>query len=249
MAGGKWHTLEINGGHVKEGPSTSFTIPAGPPGYADAQIDDYGRNRLFRHNPDTTLGLRARFSHTVDQLRGTAGFGFWNSPYGDPSNRRLVLPQAVWFFFASPPNILPFAPDPPANGWFAATINAEPRRSLPLIPLSPFILALNQFSNARRRLWPWVRQILSIDAAPLPIDMTTWHEYRLVWQANGCRFYVDEKLYLSTQAGPRGPLGFVCWLDNQYLILTPRGRFESGLCPINEEQWLEVSELTIEQLT
>ena len=24
-------------------------------------------------------------------------------------------------------------------------------------------------------------------------------------------------------AAPRGPLGFVCWLDNQYLILTPRG--------------------------
>ena len=242
--------LAIGGGRVATVGRLRFTLPAGVSGYADAQIDDYGSPRppgapRFAHRPGVALSLRARFSHPANELRGTAGFGFWNAPYGDPTTRRPALPAAAWFFFASPPNDLPFAPEP-GHGWFAATIDATTPRALAMIPLAPPILLLNQFAPLRRRLWPAVRRRLSIAAAPLAVDLRDWHDYRLAWRHDGCRFRVDGATVLTTPAAPRGPLGFVCWLDNQYLVLTPRGRFRAGVLPVAQEQWLEVADLMID---
>jgi hypothetical protein len=242
--------LEIGGGRVTGDDALRFMLPAGVTAYTDAQIDDYGSPRppsapRFAHRPGVALSLRARFSHPADELRGTAGFGFWNAPYGDPTTRRLALPAAVWFFFASPPNDLPFAPEP-GHGWFAATLDATTPRALAMIPLAPAVLLLNQFAPLRRRLWPAVRRRLGIHAAPLAVDMRQWHDYRLEWRRDGSRFFVDGAPVLTTPVAPRGPLGFVCWLDNQYLVLTPRGRFRAGLLPLAQEQWLEVSDLEIE---
>jgi len=238
--------LELNGGRVETGPATRFRLAAGRSGYADAQIDDYGgRDGRFIHRPGTTLSLQARFSHAAEALMGTAGFGFWNAPYGDPSRRRPSLPQAAWFFFASPPNDLPFAPESPGRGWFAATLDAGTTAALALIPASPFVLALNQFAAVRARLWPAVRKRLGISAAPLTVDLRHWHEYRLAWQPESCRFWVDDRPILATPHAPRGPLGLVCWLDNQYLVLTPRGRFRAGTLRLADEQWMEVAGLQI----
>jgi hypothetical protein len=58
---------------------------------------------------------------------------------------------------------------------------------------------------------------------------------------------VDGDLLLQTPHSPRGPLGFVCWLDNQYMVATPRGRFAAGVLSTAGEQWLEVAELDIKQ--
>ncbi len=243
--------LEVGGGRVSTEGALRFTLPAGVTAYADAQLDDYGRPRppgapRFVHRPGVALSLRARFSHPADELRGTAGFGFWNAPYGDPTTRRLSLPAAAWFFFASPANDLPFAPEP-GHGWFAATIDATTPRALALIPLAPPVLLLNQFAPLRRRLWPSVRRRLGIHAAPLAVELRDWHDYRLEWRRDGGRFLVDGAPVLTTPTAPRGPLGFVCWLDNQYLVLTPRGRFRAGVLPVAREQWLEVSDLAILQ--
>lgn len=240
-----WHRLEINGGSIRDGTTLRFNLPIGISKYADAQIDDYGRSSAYVHQPGTWLHLRARFSHPADTLKGTAGFGFWNAPYGDPSTRRLKLPQAVWYFFASPPNDLPFAPGSPGRGWFAATINTTFARALAMIPVSPFALVLNQFSSTRQRIWPAVQKALANRFAPLPIDMTTWHDYYLFWGQDGCRFDVDGQCVLETPIVPEGPLGFVCWLDNQYLILSPRGRARAGILTLPEEQWMEVAELRL----
>lgn len=241
--------LELGGGRVASDGGLRFTLPAGASGYADAQLDDYGGPRppsapRFAHRPGVALSLRARFSHPAHELHGTAGFGFWNAPYGDPTTRRLALPAAAWFFFASAANDLPFAPEP-GHGWFAATIDATTPRALALIPLAPPVLLLNQFAPLRRRLWPAVGRRLGIAAAPLAVDLRDWRDYRLEWRGDGCRFLVDGAPVLTTPAAPRGPLGFVCWLDNQYLVLTPRGRFRAGVLPVAQEQWLEVSDLTI----
>jgi len=250
--------VALNGGHVgrrdvpggDEMPMTRLSLAPVAAGYANAQIDDYGgRGGAFRHAPGLTLDLRARFSHDAARLRGTAGFGFWNAPYGDRSRRRPALPQAVWFFFASPPNDLPFALEPDGRGWFAATLDAGARSALGLIPLAPAVLALNQFTPLRRRLWPGVRWRLGISAAPLAVDLRDWHDYRLAWRANGCRFFVDDRPVLATPHSPRGPLGFVCWFDNQYLVFTSRGRVRAGVLPITAEQWLEVAGLTMTPLT
>jgi hypothetical protein len=244
--------LTVGGGQVSGAETLRFTLPPGGPAYADAQIDDYGGARppgaaRFAHRPGVALSLRARFSHSAAELRGTAGFGFWNAPYGDPTQRRPSLPAAVWFFFASAANDLPFAP-PPGHGWFAATLDATTPRALAMAPLAPAVLLLNQFAPLRRRLWPAVRRRLGVHAAPPAVDLRHWHDYRLEWRREGCRFSVDGVPILTTPTAPRGPLGFVCWLDNQYLVLTPRGRFRAGALPVAEEQWLEVTDLAIRSL-
>jgi hypothetical protein len=237
--------LEVNGGQVLDGPVTRFLLPAGISGYADAQVDDYGQSANFRNRPGTILNIQARFSHPADSLLGTAGFGFWNAPYGDPSFKRLALPQAVWFFFASRPADLPFASGSPGRGWFAATIDASTSRALIAIASAPLMLVLNQITSLRRRLWPAFRHQLGIASVPLDLDLRSWHEYRLEWQKDHCRFEVDGQTVLLTEQSPRGPLGFVCWLDNQYLVLSPRGRFRAGTLALPEEQYMEVKELKL----
>jgi hypothetical protein len=94
-------------------------------------------------------------------------------------------------------------------------------------------------------LWPAVRRRLGIDAAFLGVDMREWHDYALQWRPAGCRFAVDGQIVLDTSFAPRGVLGFVCWLDNQYLALTPRGRFRAGTLLTTEPQWMEVADLSL----
>ncbi len=224
-------------------------LPPVASGYGDAQVDDYGRfssRQQYPWQPDTALRLKARFSHDVDGLLGTAGFGFWNAPFGDPTMRFPALPQATWFFFASSPNNLPFAPpDQPGRGWFAATVDCATPQALLLAPLAPAVLLLNQFAPLRRRLWPTLRQRLSISFAPLAVPMAAWHTYQLQWCPAGCTFCVDEAIVLETPHSPHGPLGFVCWIDNQYLVATVNGRFSWGTLSTHQSQWLEIDDFAL----
>lgn len=246
----QFRRLELNGGRVTNGQHLRLQLPAVAQGYADAQIDDYGQRRRRRHypwRPGVALQLRARFSHPVGRLVGTAGFGFWNAPFGDPTIRWPALPQATWFFFGSAPTDLPLAPEGPGRGWFAATLDATTATALALAPLAPVLLLLNHVDALRRRLWPLLRRGLGISYAQIQVDITQWHRYKVDWLPGGCRFFVDGDLLLQTPHSPRGPLGFVCWLDNQYMVATPRGRFAAGVLSTAGEQWLEVAELDIKQ--
>lgn len=244
--------LELNGGQVRADPFWSLILPPTPKGYADAQIDDYGLasngRGQYSWSPGTLLRLRARFSHPAEQLIGTAGFGFWNAPFGDPTVRRPALPQACWFFFASAPSDLPLAAAGPGRGWFAATIDAARSPALALIPLAPALLLLNQIAPLRRRIWPAIRRRLLISYAPVPASLQAWHEYTLSWTAAGCSFAVDGAPLLQTPYSPAGPLGFVCWLDNQYMVATATGRLRWGTLPTTSEQRLEVDGLNITRL-
>lgn len=240
--------LEVNGGRVEDGPSWRFELPVTTSGYADAQIDDYGgrRRRRYPWCAGTYMDLRARFSHAAGRLVGTAGFGFWNAPFGDPTMPWPALPQVCWFFYASAPGLLPFAPSGAGRGWFAATMDATSFKALLTAPLAPLIIVLDQVSALRRVLWPWVRRRLAISHALLDaVELVDWHAYRLEWRANGCRFSIDEEVVLETPHTPKGPLGFVCWLDNQYLVATATGRFRWGTLAVADRQWLEVSELKV----
>lgn len=226
--------------------------------YADAQLDDtHGRGRSdYRWQPTAThsvrLTLRARFSHPAEQFSGTAGFGFWNAPFGDPSVPWPSLPQATWFFLASPHCDLPLAPlqtdgsFAPGHGWFANTLDATRPRALALAPLALPTLLANRFTAVRRRWWPFVRQQLRLSFQPFPeLDITKWHTYRLDWRRENCTFWVDGSPVLLTPHSPQGPLGFVCWLDNQYLVLTGHGRVRWGTAPITTPQHLDLTDLTI----
>jgi hypothetical protein len=240
--------LEVNGGVVAEDSSLHFRLPPGNDGYADAQIDDYGNRsgrRGFLWRAGVSLQLEARFSHESGLLRGTAGFGFWNAPFADPTMKWPTLPQAVWFFYASPPSDLPLPVNGEGQGWFVGTIDAGTKTAVSTIPFAPIFLLLNRVRSFQLRFWPMIRRRLNISFKQLPYQMTEWHRYRLDWRSDGCLFYVDEVLVCQTAHSPRGPLGFVCWLDNQYLVLTRNGRFRWGTLSLTEPQWMEVKDLQI----
>jgi hypothetical protein len=95
-----------------------------------------------------------------------------------------------------------------------------------------------------RRLWPHIQRSLGIAETQIEVDMQDWHTYALEWQAGRARFSVDGILMLNCTA-PRGPLGFVAWLDNQYMVVTPWGRFGYGWLEAPGEQWMEIEDLEI----
>jgi hypothetical protein len=243
--------LQQGQGRVVTEAVTRLVLPPGG-GYANAQLDDYGRlgsRRAYPWRPGTRLSLRARFSGPQDELVGTAGFGFWNAPFGDPSIRRPALPQATWFFFASPPTDLPLPESGPGQGWFAATVDASRPQAVALAPLAPLVLLLNQSAALRQRIWPRLRQQLGVSFAPLAPPLDAWHNYELEWRPSGCTFAVDGEVVHATAHAPSGPLGLVIWIDNQYLVATPRGRLGWGVLPVPREQWLEISDLSVHPVT
>ncbi len=226
-------------------------IPAGPGGhYRLAQVDDYSRlpRRAFPWRPPLTLSLRARAS--AADLPGTWGFGLWNDPFslslglGGASQRFPALPNAAWFFFASPPNYLSFRDDLPAQGFLAATFRS-PALPAPLLALGSPLLTLAVLPPTARLLRLLLRQVIRQDAARLTIDVTAWHTYTLDWRADRVCLSVDGTAALDTQVAPRGPLSLVLWIDNQYAALPPRGRLRYGSLPNPEPAWIEIADLDI----
>src|SRR5438876_265781 len=202
--------------------------------YADAQIDDYaGRIRsAFPWSPPVRMIIRARSSLPAagpsststsgDILRGTAGFGFWNYPFsvrGDP----LMLPEAIWFFYASPPSNMALVSGMPGWGWKAQVIHSMRSgalvASIPLAATTAYGLLTGESRPAAR----WMQRLTGAREAFLAVEMTDWHTYTLEWQRSKAIFWVDDKLVLRAPQPPTRPLGFVAWLDNQFAIAIPRG--------------------------
>jgi hypothetical protein len=104
-----------------------------------------------------------------------------------------------------------------------------------------------------RALWPTIQRALKVREAAVDIDMTHWHTYLLEWDLARARFALVEEddtppsLILDAPS-PKGPLGFVMWLDNQYLVATPWGRLRWGLLDAPGRQWMEVTRISIEPL-
>ncbi len=215
--------------------------------YANAQIDDYqglARSR-FPWRPPLTLTVRARFSHESEQLSGTAGFGFWNDPFAMSGSRRLTLPRALWFFFAAPPSNMALAANVPGWGWKAATIDALRWPFAALLPTAPLGMLLVHSQKLYQRLWPIAQAAMAVDEAQVDASMTDWHLYRIIWGEKLTVFQVDGRFVLETRRSPAGPLGLVLWLDNQYMVVTPQGRFAHGLTAKKETQWLEIGEVAV----
>ncbi len=241
--------FEIGGGRVETGATQRLSTPPNPTGYVNAQLDDYhgAPRRLYPHRASMIVALRARFSHGVGVLKGTAGFGFWNAPFGDPTAPWPMLPSATWFFYASEPNRLPFLRG--QTGWFASTIDARWGQSALLLPTVVPVVLGNQIRPIFNKIWPPIERWLGISAEAVPVPMTEWHDYRLEWHETGSRFFVDDVMIHQTSASPRRPLGFVCWIDNQYMVATPRGRFGAGMVRTEQAQWMEIDGLRFGQST
>lgn len=247
--GAPWQPHIVGAGALEPtGDSLRFVVAGAHRRYADAQIDDYQSlpRRRFLWQPPLRLTVRARFSHPAGELRGTAGFGFWNDPFSMTWTRAPTLPRAVWFFYASPPSDMKLDVDVPGHGWKAATLDALRPAVFPLLPVAPLVALLMNLRPAYRALWPPIQRTICAREALIGADMTCWHTYALEWGSERACFAVDGTIALEDAPAPRGPLGFVMWLDNQYLVATPQGRLKWGVLDIPERQWMEVERLEIE---
>jgi hypothetical protein len=240
------------GGKVLQTDPTAWhlEIPRGPSGeYRLAQLDDYTAlsRKAFPWRPPLKLNLRMRAS--AHSIPGTWGFGLWNDPFGTAlikgtQFRLPTLPNAAWFFFASPPNYLSLRDDLPARGQLAATFQSPAKLPAGLIlslPLLPLILLppVARFlrSHARR----YVRQ----DTAELVLDPTAWHAYEIDWREELVNFRLDEQNIFETKVNPQGPLGLVIWVDNQYASLPPDGRLGYGTLVNEMAAWIQVDDLKL----
>jgi hypothetical protein len=229
-----------------------LSIPAGPAGqYRLAQLDDYMRlpRAALRWRPPLRLSLRARASQAG--LPGTWGFGLWNDPFsarlgvGGAARRLPALPNAAWFFYASPPNHLAFHDRHPAQGFLAATF-AAPALPAPALALAAPALPLLAWPPTGRLLRRLAARLVAEDAAALAADPTAWHAFALDWCAGRVCFAIDGQTVFETAISPRGPLGLVLWIDNQYAAFPPDGRLRFGNLANPEPAWLELAGAEVE---
>ncbi|MEM8534283.1 MAG: hypothetical protein AAGF95_25780 [Chloroflexota bacterium] len=242
-----WSYIRVGGGYtiVSDSGMRLLVRDARRPHYANAQIDDYGFSPKppFVWRPPLRLTVRARASEAI---AGTAGFGFWNNPFS-PLGGRPRLPAAIWFFYASPPSDMPLALDVPGNGWKVASIDATQPRALAWAPLTLPVLLLNRHPALYRRIWPSVQHALRIAESSISPLNNTWCTYTLDWYDDYARFAIDDMVVFETDCAPRGPLGFVAWIDSQWAVVTPWGRFGWGFLD-TATQWLDLQQIHIERL-
>jgi hypothetical protein len=225
-------------------------LPAGPGGsYRLAQLDDYTRRtrRHFPHRPPFTLELVARVS--AETLPGTWGFGLWNDPFGltfSPAGSMLrlpALPQAAWFFHASPPNWLSLQPGLPGEGFFAGVVHGRSNPAGVLAGLSHAGPGLLQ--RLASPLHSLATGLVAQEGVELSVDPTQEHGYCLEWRSQGVLFSVDEQTVLETPLQPGAPLGLVTWIDNQFLAWRVDTWPNWGTLE-NPPAWLEITSLSLQ---
>ena len=184
------------------------------------------------------------------------GIGVWNDPFsmgilnkaaGGRKTTMLrlpALPDAAWFFYASPPSYLSLRDDLPAQGWLAVTFQAK---RLPVVILAPLIIGfpLLFFPPGMRLVRRALSKVVQQDATLLKCDPSEWHQYALSWETENVTIQLDGQNVLETSAVPQSRLGLVIWLDNQYMALSPDGRIGYGMLPNLEPAWIEIRNLEI----
>ena len=158
-----------------------------------------------------------------------------------------MLPEAVWFFYASPPSNMALVPGIPGWGWKAQVVHTmRPASLAATFPLAATI-AFGLLTGETRPAARWMQKVSGACEAFLPVEMNEWHNYTLEWRRSEALFWVDDTLVLRSPQSPTRPLGFVAWLDNQYAVATPRGVLRFGTISSNP-QWLEMDSVKIESL-
>lgn len=213
--------------------------------YSLAQLDNYIRMRRshFPLQPPFSFELEARASGS--DLPGTWGFGLWNDPFsmglgaGGMSRILPVLPNAAWFFYASPENHLTLYDHLPGSGFLARTYRS------PLLPgvfslLTMLLFPLVISKWGRRFLRRAARLVVKEDAMFLDVTVGKWHRYGLEWQEKEVTFFIDGEAIFRTPISPRGKQGFALWMDNQYFRFDSSGRMAFGFLPVPDAQELQI---------
>jgi len=223
-----------------------LTIPAGPAGgYRLSQLDDHAHiaRKNYPYSLPFSMSLKARVSSA--SVPGTWGFGLWNDPFGfsfgpeDNFFRLPALPNALWFFYASPQNYLSFRDDKPARGFLAQAFRSPRFHRL-------LILAGMALPFSRKKTRQLLSNIIDEDSATISVDVTQWHTYRLEWSLTRSAFWADDVQVLESPVSPHPPLGLVIWIDNQYAAFHPDGRIAYGILE-GKEEWLEIESMEIKR--
>lgn len=251
---GSLQPLTTRGASVEALPGGGFrlSIPAGPAGkYRVAQLcDTQGLpRREFLWQVPFRLSLQARVS--AANLPGTWGFGLWNDPFSASLGvaggaRKLpALPNTAWFFHASPQNCLTLRDDLPGNGFLTAVFSSL---LTPALLLSPGILALPliAWKPAARLIRKAARGLIGESSAAHKLDETLRHAYGIEADSGGVSFSIDGAAVFRSEKLPRGRLGLVIWIDNQYAAYTQEGKLGYGMQENQAPAWLEIKDLKID---
>ena len=223
-------------------------IPPGEAGrYRLAQLDDYGglARGAFPWPGPVQISLRAKAASR--SVPGTWGFGFWNDPFGlavikGSKVRFPSLPNSAWFFFASDSNYLSIRDDLPSNGQLAATFQSPSKPPVKLLLGLP-LFSLVFVPPMARWLRRWLRQYIKQDARDFELDPCEWHSYEIERGQEKVTFKIDGQVIHETMTTPRGPLGLVIWIDNQYASWQPDGRIGYGTLANHDAAWLQIDDL------
>ena len=158
-----------------------------------------------------------------------------------------MLPESIWFFYASPPSNMALVPDVPGWGWKAQVVHSMRFSALPATIPTALTVAWARMTGTTQPAARWVQKLSGAHEALLPVEMDSWHTYSLEWHYTRARFWVDDILVLIVPEPPTRPLGFVAWLDNQYAVATPRGTIRFGFVA-SGPQWFEIDSVRIEHL-
>ncbi len=241
----------LGSGRIEHDHGWKFTItPTDARHYSNSQISDYATvpRRAYPWTAPLRMTVRAHASHSIDQMRGTGGFGFWNQLFM-PGQLLPRLPRAIWFFFSSQQSNMALAEGVPGFGWKAAILDATRPAFLALAPTAPLGVLLMRNPALYRRLYPIAQRALGVSEALIDVDWREPHTYTLDWQPRSVTFAVDGRCILRTPYAPGGRLGFIASLDTQYAIVTPQGSLQRGVVDVPETQWLCLESLEIESVS
>jgi len=221
--------------------------------YGLSQLDNYSHlaRQKFPYYPPIALQIEAKAGGK--DLRGTWGFGLWNDPFsagfgaGGMSKWLPVLPNAAWFFFASPPNQLSLRSNLPGSGFHLKTFRSAllpSFLSLLAIPAAPLLF----WKVTARIIRRFVKVFIQEAAFSPEIDVDDWHRFQIIWAADKVDFLIDDGETFTTSISPCGRLGLVIWIDNQYFYWNPKGKPGFGSLSTYKDQAIFIRNLNISQI-
>ncbi len=212
--------------------------------YQSAQLTNYDAETGFTCKPPLRLTIDALASLHPSNMKGTMGFGFWNGAINS-DHERVDLPQTLWFYFTAPPSHVSLTPDIAPTGWKASMGNAKlgfAKRFLPFIQKT-------KIRFFKRLFWRIGQRNIRIQEVVLDADLLTQpHRYIIEWYQDRALFYVDDDLVQTVENPPQDALGFVAWMDNRTIILTPEGKYKVETTHIKRAQALMLSMVHLESL-
>ena len=217
-------------------------------GTSNAQLDDYHwkKRKDFSLTPPLKLQLEAKWIFTGDLPQGTSGFGLWNDPFMMTGWRWPSLPQAFWFFVGCPKSQLSLLPKLRHHtGLRAFQVNAWSASFLKHILLW---LLRGPFWNVNKWREKWLPKLCSdIELCEyfLSLDLREWQKFEIVWTKSEVIFKVNGLEVQNAPCSIRSRLGFVIWMDNQYLYFDPWKKIKWGSCAIENKQSLHIRNLSM----